>query len=300
MRVDWRGIVAGLSTVTDDEGELDEEGIRNQVRFDLDKGAHGLAVSIMAGEFHKFSDAERMKAFEIVVDEANTRVPVLAGVSHSGTNPAMMLAKHAKDVGVDGIILMPAYFERIQSSLSLHEQFSTILSKVDIPMMIQDAEDVVGVHMCPTLYARLAKEYSHVVSIKVEGARTLEKIQEIRGLLGDELVIFGGMAAKNMLKELQLGAKGNIADSCLIDLLVQVYEDHVAGNANKAKEIFERYKLWVDFLFLHMISASEIEKETLRLRGVIKSSHTRPPGIALDESDRAELKYVLQKMSMIP
>jgi 4-hydroxy-tetrahydrodipicolinate synthase len=165
--------------------------------------------------------------------------------------------------------------------------------------MIQDAEDVIGVHVCPPLYATLAKEYSNLVSVKVEGVRTAEKIVEVKSLLGDELVIFGGMAARIMLKELRLGAQGNIPDSCLTDLLVQVYENYVRGNLNKAEEVFQRYRMWVDFLSLHSVSSSEIEKETLRLRGVVKSSFTRHPKVPLDESDCIGLKNVLKKMEII-
>ena len=44
----------------------------------------------------------------IVVDEANGKVPVWAGISHLGTASSIELAKYAKDAGADGIIAQPA------------------------------------------------------------------------------------------------------------------------------------------------------------------------------------------------
>jgi dihydrodipicolinate synthase/N-acetylneuraminate lyase len=55
MRIDWKGIYPALSTPCDDNGTLDEESLRNEVRWNIEMGTHGLIVSIMSGEFHKFS-----------------------------------------------------------------------------------------------------------------------------------------------------------------------------------------------------------------------------------------------------
>jgi len=288
-----------LSTVTNDKGELDEEGFRSEIRQNIEWGAHGLCPAIIAGEFYKFSEEERVKQFEITVDEANGKVPVLVGVTHTGTEPAVMLTKKAKDIGADGVIIMPPYFRRVEASLTLYEHFSTIAKRVDIPIMLQDAEDLTGVHMCPTLYARLAKEFDNIVSVKVEGALTLQKIADVRAVLGDKLIIFGGMAARLLMQELALGAAGNIPDACLTDLLVDVYESYKAGKVEKAQQIFSKYKVWVDFLSLHGNSNIEVEKETLRLRGVIKSSHAREPNIPMSKTDKVELKSLLEKIGLI-
>ena len=120
MKPYWRGIFPALSTPTNEKGELDEESLRSEVSSNIEWGAHGLAVSIIAGEFYKFTESERLRAFEVVVDEANGRVPVLAGVSHSGTEVCIHLARYAKDIGVDGIVVLPPYFpDKEKAKLSL-------------------------------------------------------------------------------------------------------------------------------------------------------------------------------------
>jgi 4-hydroxy-tetrahydrodipicolinate synthase len=291
------GIVPALNTITNKNGELDEEDQRSHVEFNIRSRVHGVAVSIVAGEFYKFSDDERKRIFSIVVDQANGRVPVWAGVSHLGTVPALELARYAKDVGADGIILMPALVGK-EATLALYEHFSAVLEKVDIPLMIQDAEDFNGIRMCATLYARLAREYDNLVSVKIEGGNTLEKIPDIKDTLGDRLSILGGMSAKFLLEELKLGARGNIPNLCLSDLLVEVFENYVGGKIDRAREIFTHYKPWVDFMTLHALSSSEVEKETLRLRGIVKSSHTRSPHIPLTEESKAELRDLMKSLEL--
>jgi dihydrodipicolinate synthase/N-acetylneuraminate lyase len=301
LRTDWKGIIPALSTATNDRGEIDEASMRHLVRFNIEKGAHGLAVLIGAGEFYKFSDMERMRVAEIVVDEARAydKIPVLVGISHSGTEPTLMHGRNAKDIGADGVIVMPSYFMREESTTSLYDHYSTIAQKLDLPIMIQDGEAWIGVHMCPTFFQRLIEEYSNIVSIKIEGVGSLEKIKTVKKLIGDDIPIFGGWAAYNMLQELDIGACGNVPDSCMTDLLVNIYDDYMQGNKKRAAKIFAKYGLWIEFLLKYVRSSAEVEKETLRLRGVIKSSYTRFPKVTLNRKSKLELKGILKDMALI-
>ncbi|MHC4591749.1 MAG: dihydrodipicolinate synthase family protein [Planctomycetota bacterium] len=299
MRTDWKGIAPALSTPVDQEGALDEESFCRQVRWNIEKGAHMVVASLMAGEFHKFSNQERMRTFVLAVEAADGEVPVLVGVSHSGTDPAAALARHAEKVGADGVVLLPPYFNADKAALSLYQHYATVAGRTGLPMMIQDCEGV-GPYLCPTLYARLAEDFSNVVSVKIEGVRAAEKIREAVRLLGDELAIFGGMAARDMLQELEVGAHGNVPDACLTDLLVEIYESFVAGEVRKAQEAFGRYKVWADFLSAHRLSNHEVEKETLKLRGVIGCARTRlPSGPELDGGARAELEGILREIGVL-
>lgn len=301
MRIDWKGIYPALSTPCDANGVLDEDSLRSEVRWNIDKGAHGLVVSIMSGEFHKFSDEERKRTYEIVVDEASGEVPVLAGTSHSGTEVVITLSKYAKYVGVDGIVVLPPYFniQDQKASLCLYDHYAEIATRVDIPIMIQDCEGAAP-YMCTSLFNKLTNDFENIVAVKLEGPRSWEKILEMREL-SDDVILFGGMAARNMCKELEVGVSGNVPDACLTDVLVDVYEEFIAGDVKKAEDIFnEKYKIWLNFLSLHRLSNYEVEKETLRLRGVISSSHTRlPRGPLLSEEAKVELKQILQNINLI-
>ena len=288
-----------LSTPTNKNGELDEEGLRSEVRANIGWGAHGLAVSIIAGEFYKFSNGERLRTFDVAVDEAKGKVPVLAGVSHTGTEPAVMFAVHAQDIGADGVIIMPPFFGRNIPRSAVYDHIGIIASKVDLPVMVQDAEDHVNFHICPTMYMDLAEEYSNIVSVKIEGANTLDKIRDVKRIMGDRLIIFGGMAARLLFEEISLGADGNIPDACLTDMLVEAYNAIKTGKMEDARDIFSRYRLWVDFLSDHGASSAEVEKETLRLRGILKSSQTRWPHVPLGEQEKVELKGLLAKIGII-
>lgn len=300
MRIDWRGIYPALSTPCDDSGALDEDSLRKEVRWNIDVGAHGVIASIMAGEFHKFSDAERMKTYEIVVEEARGEVPVLVGPSHSGTEVVVQLAEYARQVGADGIVVLPPYFnmQDRKASLCLYDHYAAIATRVGLPLMIQDAEGA-GPYMCTTLFKKLADDFANIVSVKLEGPRSFEKALQMREI-AEDVVLFGGMAAANMWNELEIGVAGNVPDACLTDVLVDAYESFVAGDRETAEAFLKQYKAWLDFLHLHRLANIEVEKETLRQRGVIRSSYVRlPHGPLLADADKEQLNQILKDLALV-
>jgi len=290
------GIIPGLNTPTTEKGELDEESLRSLVRHNIEWGVDGLAVSIIAGEFYKFSDEERSRSFEIVIDETNGKVPVWAGVNHIGTEPSVKLGRQAKDLGAFGIISLPP-FVGTKTDSAAYEHFSTLLTKVDIPMMIQDAEDFTGVHMRTNLYVELMKEYSNVTSLKVEGGETLKKIEDVLGTRElRNLSVLGGMGARLLFQELKLGTNGSIPGSCLTDIVVKAYRYYTRGEYDMAEKQYADYREWINFTVLNSLSFTEIQKETSRLRGVIKSSHTRSPHVPLGSEAKKRLADLVRRV----
>ncbi len=74
-----KGIIPALVTLFTKHDELDEDGLRWVVKNAVTSGVHGLIVSGSLGEFPNLSEQERRRAIEIVVDETNGKVPVIAG-----------------------------------------------------------------------------------------------------------------------------------------------------------------------------------------------------------------------------
>jgi dihydrodipicolinate synthase/N-acetylneuraminate lyase len=298
VKPDWSGVFPALCTVTDAKGNLDVEGMRAQVDANVEWGADGVCPGIIAGEFFKFSEDERMDILDATVEAADGRVPVLYGVSHSGTELAIRLAKHAEDRGADGIIAMVPYFSHTPSKAIITRHIGAICDATSLPVMLQDAEDATGIHVCPTTYIDLADEHSNLVSIKLEGPGTLDKIRDINRLMPGRVSVFGGMAAKLILQEVALGADGTIPSACLTDLLKEIWTKSKKGDKKGAEKAYTRFKPWVDLFHASPGATAEIEKETLKYRGIIKMATSRNPKAPLTEEGRAKLFKILDELKL--
>ncbi|MCX6643048.1 MAG: dihydrodipicolinate synthase family protein [Candidatus Bathyarchaeota archaeon] len=294
----WAGVFPALCTVTNSDGDFDEEGMRAQVRANINWGADGVCSTIIAGEFYKFSEEERMRIAESVIDEARSKIPVLVGVSHSGTELAVRLARHAENAGADGLIAMVPYFSHNPSKTIVERHISAICEATNLPVMFQDAEDATGIHICPTFYIDLSEKHSNLASIKLEGPGTLDKLRDIGRLMPGRVSVFGGMAAKLILQEAKLGADGTIPSACLTDIIKGIWSAAKNGNSEVAETRYARYKQWVDFFHSHPGATAEIEKETLRFRNIIENTTSRSPRVPLTQEERVKLTQILDEMKL--
>jgi 4-hydroxy-tetrahydrodipicolinate synthase len=79
MRTPFTGVGTALVTPFARNGDVDEAAVRRLARRQIDAGVHFLCPCGTTGENPTLTDAERLRVIEIVVEESNGAVPVLAG-----------------------------------------------------------------------------------------------------------------------------------------------------------------------------------------------------------------------------
>src|SRR5580704_5817071 len=90
--------------------EADYSGALDMVDFLAAAGVDGICFFGSTGEFINYSFAERHRLLSLA--SKRSRVPLIAGVSHSTLSGALQLADDAISGGADALILMPPYFFR--------------------------------------------------------------------------------------------------------------------------------------------------------------------------------------------
>ena len=96
-----------------EDESVDEKGLRKLVNHLIDGGVDGVFVNGSMGCFALLTDAEQQRAIEIVADEVNGRVPVVAGISDSSTKRAIAKAKAVENLKVDFVTAVVPYFFRL-------------------------------------------------------------------------------------------------------------------------------------------------------------------------------------------
>ena len=93
-------------------GEVDYDAYRKLVDFQIDNGTHGLVPVGTTGESPTLSHDEHKKVIEVCIDQANGRVPIIAGAGSNSTAEAIEFVKHACDVGADGLLVVTPYYNK--------------------------------------------------------------------------------------------------------------------------------------------------------------------------------------------
>lgn len=163
MRDRIRGSLPALITPFRN-GEVDEAAFRKIVSWQIAEGSHGLVPCGTTGESPTLSHEEHMRVVEICVEEANGRVPVVAGAGSNSTAEAISLTKHAKKVGADAVLSVTGYYNK-PTQEGIYRHYAAIADAVDIPILVYNIPGRAVVEMSVETMARLSK-IANVIGVK--------------------------------------------------------------------------------------------------------------------------------------
>ena len=109
-RENLRGQWSTLVTPFTEDDEVDEAGLRSNIRHIRSLGTRGAGCTWGMGEFWSLTRAERTRIYDIVADEAGGEWPIAAHVSHTSLREVAALADHARGAGFDLLVLAAPYF----------------------------------------------------------------------------------------------------------------------------------------------------------------------------------------------
>jgi 4-hydroxy-tetrahydrodipicolinate synthase len=184
----FKGSIVALVTPFRD-GAVDEETLRRMVDYQIENGTDGISPCGTTGEASTLDYDEHMRVIEIVIQQVNGRVPVIAGTGSNSTTEAIELTRKAKKLGADGVLLVSPYYNK-PSQEGLYRHFRAIADAVDIPQVLYNVPGRTGVNMLPQTVARLA-EHDSIVAIK-EATGSLQQASELMELCGDKIDVISG------------------------------------------------------------------------------------------------------------
>jgi len=151
------GVISANITCFDGGGEVDYKLTQEHLEWVLAAGVHAVIVSGTCGEFPTLEIEERRKLFDHFVSWVGGRVPVFAGVMHTSTKTAVLLAKYAETVGATAIMSVSPYYSG-PPERELLSYFRDLADAVGIPLIVYNNPGASGVSLSVPALATLANE----------------------------------------------------------------------------------------------------------------------------------------------
>jgi 4-hydroxy-tetrahydrodipicolinate synthase len=291
-RTDFAGCYVVMVTPFDRAGALDEAATRRLVSLLADEGADGVVVAGSTGEWFSLDEAERIRLFEIVADEARGRLHLIAGVIAIRTGEAIRLAAAARSLGYHGgLLLVPPYVLPTRAEVFA---FVGAVDAVGLPLMLYNNPSRTGVNLDAALLSELLR-FERVVALK-ESARDLQQVARTIREVGGELAIFSGME-NYLMPSLQRGAVGvvamapNVLGARAIGFLHAARRGDWAEVAATQAAIDRLY----DVMYAGRTNPYVVLKEGMRLRGR-PGGHPRPPLLPMANEEREALRLLLEEI----
>ena len=147
-----------------DAGEIDEQALRNLIRFHIDNGTHGIVPVGTTGESPTLTTQEHKRVVELVVHEVGGAVPVLAGAGSNNTAEAIELTRHANNHGAEGTLHVMGYYNR-PSQEGIVAHFNAVNNISTCPIIVYNIPARAVVDIEVETMAKLAS-MEHISGVK--------------------------------------------------------------------------------------------------------------------------------------
>jgi 4-hydroxy-tetrahydrodipicolinate synthase len=267
--------------------------------FYLGAGATGLTILGIMGEAPKLDMAESLAITRQVVKRA-AKVPVVVGVSSPGFAAMRQLAHGAMEEGAAGVMIAPPPALRTDDQIITYFAQAVEAIGDQIPWVLQDYPLTLTVVMTPKVIRTIMQNHPSCVMLKHEDWPGLEKISALRGFQKDgsmrPISILCGNGGLFLDFETERGADGAMTGYAFPDMLVELVDLAQQGKRDDAHDLFDAHLPLLRYEQQQGIGLA-VRKYVLQKRGAIAHDAQRKPGGSLTAAAKAEIDYLLARLS---
>jgi 4-hydroxy-tetrahydrodipicolinate synthase len=281
----FRGTAPALVTPFTPDDELDEAAYRKLIDFQIDGGMEALVVLGTTGENPTVTHDERRRLIDLTVEQADGRVPVIAGTGTNNTAQSVTFSKEAVAAGADALLVVGPYYNKPTPN-GLVRHVSMIADAADAPIMLYNVPGRTGSNITAETTLRIAEEIPAVFGVK-EASGDLGQITDILAHRPDGFGVYSGDDDMT-LAMLALGADGLV--SVIANAVPQISDLVRLGLAGDFEAARERH-----FALLDAMRASFFEanpgpvKAVLAEMGMMEESVRLPLDTVTDATRRRVL-----------
>lgn len=231
------------------KGGLDEKAYRAHVRRMIQGGSAGLVPCGSTGEAATLAPAEYKRLVQIAVEEADGKVPVIAGIGTNATWKAVEEAAVAAALGADALLVLAPYYNKpTQEGLFLH--YREVARSVKLPVVVYNIPGRAAINIAPSTIVRLAKECGNIQAVK-EASGSLDQVSEIVASAPRGFTVLSGDDSLT-LPMLAVGARGVISVVANVDPsgTAKLVSSFLSGDVKAAARIHLKQFPLIKALFL--------------------------------------------------
>lgn len=291
----FRGCGTALVTPFRSDLSLDEETLRRLVRRQIEAGIHFLVPCGTTGENPTLSHEEHLRVVEITIEEAQGKVPVLAGAGSNDTRKAVELARECEAMGANGLLVVTPYYNK-PTPEGLFQHYRAIAGASRLPIVVYNVPGRTGLNVEAATLARLA-EIETVVAVK-EASGNISQMAAIFQAVPESFAVLSGDDAIT-LPLIALGGAGiiSVASNEVPYAMSKMTSLALEGDLPHAREMHRRLHALMEINFIE--SNPGPVKAAMGLMGLLDPVYRLPAVPPRPESLR-KIEQVLSDLGLIP
>ncbi|NLD58920.1 MAG: dihydrodipicolinate synthase family protein [Clostridiales bacterium] len=240
------GVIAPVITPWTADERLDEAAFREQAKFIMAAGVHGISPAGSTGEGSVVRDDERNRMIDILREENVRNIPIVAGIIRHSTRDAIKAAREAKQHGADALMITPIQYLGGTDADGNYRFYEAISDAVDLPIIIYNV--VPQNEIKPEVAFRLL-DIQNVIGVK-QSCGGVHGFMQMKTLCGEKGLMYAA-TDELMYTTYELGADGAIAAilGLFPALCVKLWDLKEAGDSREAIRLQAMiYPIWMNII----------------------------------------------------
>jgi 4-hydroxy-tetrahydrodipicolinate synthase len=294
-----------VMTVTpfDDRGRLDEDALREHVRWQTAEGIYTVPASIATGEGSLLTDEEVFRTCEIVAEEAAGRFPVVvANREYPTAAENIQFARQAEARGVDGLLVYPPVLGHSMTPTAemIEAYYDEVLPKINLPVLVSN-NNALGFEVPLAVHEKLIDKYDNIFGFYKNSADFMSCASFYARVAPRTTVLTGFL---RMPMAFLLGATGeldnlqNIAPRTCRKLHDALHAGDVTAAGDAYQRVVRITSHVAQFCQEERTAAVPVTKGILCALGRPGSFHTRPPYRPLTHVQETRLAKLVDELQL--
>ena len=162
-RKNFSGAFTALITPMKENGDVDYDGFRRLVGWQIEEGIDGLVPLGTTGETPTLDEDEEEKLIRIAVEETKGRVPLVIGAGSNSTRHMELYVRRAGDLGADAALVVTPYYNK-PNDAGIIRHFEAAAA-TGVPVIIYNIASRTGRNIPAPLMEKLAG-ISGIIGVK--------------------------------------------------------------------------------------------------------------------------------------
>ena len=276
------GVIPAMITSFNKDESINKEGIRKTVDYLVSQKVNGLYITGSTGETFLMSQQEKKNVIEIIVEEVNGRVPVIAHIGSIGTKITTELGEYAEKIGVDAISALPPFYYSFSND-EIFNYYKDISNSSNLPITVYNISHA---HLMDLDMLKKLASIENIKGVKYT-ASTHFNFNKIKKEIGESFKIYSGMD-EMALSGLMAGADGIIGSfyNLMPEMFVNIFQQVQKNRIIEAKKTQEK----INTIILYALKKSGYPFIKMGLKWLnIDSGYVRRPFKSIIDSENEKI-----------
>jgi 4-hydroxy-tetrahydrodipicolinate synthase len=273
---------------------LDEGALRKLIQRQIRGGVDFLVPCGTTGENPTLARREHLRVVEIALQEANGKIPVLAGAGGYNTQEVAGMARELEVLGADGLLSVTPYYNK-PTQEGLYQHYRAITRATRLPIILYNVPGRCGTNLEPATVTRLVA-IENIVGIK-EASGNISQMAMLANSVPDDFAILAGDDAI-ALPLFALGGRGviSVASNEIPAEMAQLCRYGLCGKFAEARAIHCRY---LPLMEINFVESNPIPvKAALALMGLLNPVW-RLPMVAPKVENLERIRTILESLELL-